>query len=31
VGAIASLAHDVIIVVGIYSLLWGIMPFSLDI
>ncbi len=31
VGAIASLAHDVIIVVGIYSLLWGIMPFSMEI
>ena len=31
VGAIASLAHDVIIVIGVYSLLWGIMPFSLEI
>ncbi len=30
-GAIASLAHDVIIVIGIYSLLWGIMPFSMEI
>jgi len=30
-GAIASLAHDVIIIIGIYSLLWGIMPFSLEI
>lgn len=30
-GALAALAHDVLIVVGLYSLLWGIMPFSLEI
>ncbi|TFH49413.1 MAG: protein translocase subunit SecDF [Bacteroidia bacterium] len=30
-GAIASLAHDVIIVLGIYSLLQGLLPFSMDI
>ncbi len=30
-GAIVSLAHDVIIVIGIYSLLWGIMPFNMEI
>lgn len=30
-GAVVSLAHDVMIVVGIYSLFWGIMPFSMEI
>ncbi len=30
-GAIAALFHDVIIVLGLYSLLWGILPFSLEI
>lgn len=30
-GAIVSLAHDVIIVIGIYSLLWGILPFNMEI
>lgn len=30
-GAITSLAHDVIIVIGIYSLLWGILPFNMEI
>jgi SecD/SecF fusion protein len=30
-GAVVSLAHDVIIVIGIYSLFWGIMPFSMEI
>lgn len=30
-GALASLTHDVIIVIGIYSLLWGIMPFNMEI
>ena len=31
VGAIASLVHDVVIVLGLYSLLYSIMPFSLEI
>ena len=30
-GAIASLAHDAIVVLGVYSLLYKIMPFSLEI
>jgi len=30
-GALVSLAHDVIIVIGIYSLFWGIMPFNMEI
>jgi len=30
-GAIAALAHDVTIVIGMFSLLYGIMPFSLEI
>lgn len=30
-GAIASLAHDAILVIGFYSILWKIMPFSLEI
>jgi SecD/SecF fusion protein len=31
VGSVVTLAHDVIIVLGIYSILQGIMPFSMDI
>ena len=31
VGAITALAHDVMIVIGIYSLLWGILPFNMEI
>ncbi|MCF0202331.1 MAG: protein translocase subunit SecDF [Bacteroidaceae bacterium] len=31
VGAVVSLAIDTLVVVGIYSLLWGIVPFSLEI
>ncbi len=31
VGAIVALAHDSMIVIGIYSLLWGFMPFSMEI
>ncbi|MDM8002427.1 MAG: protein translocase subunit SecDF [Bacteroidota bacterium] len=31
VGSIAALAHDVIIVLGLYSILQGVMPFSMDI
>lgn len=31
IGAIVSLLHDVFIVLGLYSLLYGIMPFSLEI
>jgi SecD/SecF fusion protein len=30
-GAVASLFHDTLFVIGIYSLLWGIMPFSMEI
>lgn len=30
-GAIAALSHDVMIVIGIYSLLWGFMPFTMEI
>ena len=31
VGALASLAHDTIIVIGIYSICWGMLPFTMDI
>lgn len=31
VGTIASLVHDSIIIVGVYALLWGILPFSMEI
>ncbi|MDY0098598.1 MAG: protein translocase subunit SecDF [Bacteroidales bacterium] len=30
-GAVVSTLHDVLVVIGIYSLLWGIMPFSMEI
>jgi len=30
-GAVAALFHDVLIVLGIFSLLWGFVPFSLEI
>jgi SecD/SecF fusion protein len=30
-GAVASLFHDTLFVIGLYSLLWGIMPFSMEI
>jgi SecD/SecF fusion protein len=30
-GAIIALVHDTTIVIGIYSLLWGILPFSMEI
>jgi len=30
-GAVAALFHDVLIVLGIFSMLWGIVPFSLEI
>ena len=30
-GAVASLFHDTLFVIGIYSLFWGIMPFSMEI
>lgn len=30
-GAVASLLHDVALVIGFYSLLWGYLPFSLEI
>ena len=31
VGAIAALAHDTIIILGLYAILWKIMPFSMEI
>lgn len=30
-GAVAALFHDTLFVIGLYSLLWGIMPFSMEI
>ncbi|MFZ2339946.1 MAG: protein translocase subunit SecDF, partial [Bacteroidales bacterium] len=30
-GAVASTIHDTLVVLGIYSLFWGIMPFSMEI
>jgi SecD/SecF fusion protein len=30
-GAVAALFHDTLFVIGLYSLLWGILPFSLEI
>lgn len=30
-GAIVSLAHDVVITLGLFSLFWGILPFSMEI
>ncbi len=30
-GAMVALAHDTMVVIGIYSLLWGFMPFSMEI
>ena len=30
-GAVASLFHDVLLVLGVYSILWGHMPFSMEI
>ncbi len=30
-GALVAVAHDVMIVIGIYSLLWGILPFTMEI
>ena len=30
-GAVASLFHDTMVIIGLYSLLWGILPFSLEI
>ena len=31
VGAVVALVHDTTIVIGIYSLLWGILPFTMEI
>ena len=31
VGALAALAHDTIIILGLYAILWKIMPFSMEI
>ena len=31
VGAIAALAHDTVIILGLYAILWKIMPFSMEI
>jgi SecD/SecF fusion protein len=30
-GAVVSLAHDTLLVIGVYSIFWGIMPFSMEI
>jgi SecD/SecF fusion protein len=30
-GALVAIGHDVMIVIGIYSLLWGILPFTMEI
>jgi len=30
-GAVMSLFHDVLLVIGVYSIFWGIMPFSMEI
>lgn len=30
-GAMASLAHDVILIIGVYALFWGILPFSMEV
>lgn len=30
-GAVMSLAHDTLLVIGVYSIFWGIMPFSMEI
>jgi SecD/SecF fusion protein len=30
-GAVMSLVHDVLLVMGVYSIFWGIMPFSMEI
>lgn len=29
-GALVSIAHDTLVVIGIYSLLWGILPFTME-
>ncbi len=31
VGTIAAVAHDTILIIGCYSILWGILPFSMEI
>ncbi len=31
VGTLISLAHDVILIIGIFALLWGILPFSMEV
>jgi len=30
-GAVASLFHDTLVIIGLFSLLWGILPFSMEI
>ncbi len=30
-GAVMSLAHDTLLVIGVYSIFWGLMPFSMEI
>lgn len=30
-GALASLAHDVVLIIGTFALLWGILPFSMEV
>ncbi|MBQ7710927.1 MAG: protein translocase subunit SecDF [Bacteroidales bacterium] len=31
VGSVAALAHDTILVIGVFSLLWGLLPFNLEV
>ena len=31
IGTIAAVAHDTIIIIGLYSIFWGILPFSMEI
>ena len=31
IGALISIAHDVILIIGSFALLWGIMPFSMEV
>ncbi len=30
-GALASLGHDVLLIIGVFALLWGILPFSMEV
>ena len=31
VGSVAALAHDTLLVIGVFSLLWGLLPFNLEV